>query len=68
MAEWISVKERLPERLTPVLCRTKDGGMFVGVDWVDWPDGDVTFKQYKSSYWPDATHWMPLPSAPEVEG
>jgi len=69
MSEWISVKDRLPERSTPVLCYTENGEMFLGVDWLYWPDGNVTFKQYKSTYlpdWPDVTHWIPLPKEGET--
>ena len=64
---WISVDERLPERKTEVLCFSKNAGVFVGTDWVDWPDGKIMFHLGTSYDWPYATHWMPLPEPPEVE-
>ena len=64
---WISVDEILPERKTEVLCFSKNAGVFVGTDWVDWPDGKIMFHLGTSYDWPYATHWMPLPEPPEVE-
>jgi hypothetical protein len=61
--EWISVKDRLPEKDIPVLCY--DGTYIdVGEYWYDENDKPVFFnppsppKDY-------ITHWMPLPKPPE---
>ena len=64
---WISVEEMLPERKTEALCFSKNAGVFIGTDWVDWPDGKIMFHLGTSYDWPYATHWMPLPEPPEVE-
>jgi hypothetical protein len=60
--EWISVKDRLPEKWQNVLVVRTDGAFrfdFVGsLDvWYD----DVNFVGYP------VTHWMPLPQPPKGE-
>jgi hypothetical protein len=62
---WISVEERLPEKDKDVMCYSnKNGGhMFFGYrGWIsgEWMEGG-------SLHIGDVTHWMSLPSAPEVE-
>lgn len=63
MGEWISVKEKLPERGVLVLVS--------GGDWVD-----AAMFQFSGDLYPlfrhgsgytsgDVTHWMPLPSPPD---
>ena len=56
--EWISVKDRLPERNQKVLFVSTANfvhrGFFNGIVWWD------NYHNY------DATHWMPLPDPPEV--
>ena len=64
---WIPVTERLPEQKTEVLCFSKNAGVFVGTDWVDWPDGKIMFHLGTSYDWPYATHWMPLPEPPKED-
>lgn len=58
MAEWISVKDRLPRNSNTVLCVTKNGRPFVSkynYAWSRWAvSGSVK-----------VTHWMPLPEPPE---
>lgn len=65
---WISVDERLPEDDALVLCIGKKGGMFLGFirDYHEIQGGAYTYvpNARGARY---ATHWMPLPSAPEVE-
>lgn len=60
MSEWISVKERLPERRRRVLC------------WLSYPDIEeiiVENQYYGNGMWTveseAVTHWMPLPEPPE---
>ena len=60
--EWISVKDKLPEKFKSVLCYcpNKDYGEKVVVDYLE----------SESGYFANAfkygapTHWMPLPEAP----
>lgn len=59
MNEWISVKERLPDRFAPVIvCRAggkvEQGHRDVG-DW--WRVYGTRTKH--------VTHWMPMPEPPE---
>lgn len=67
MSEWISVKDRLPEKNTVVLVyfvkgilQLVDTAFFVSKS--RWIDGDLR-------NWDDEfiTHWMPLPAPPEVK-
>lgn len=67
MAEWISVKERLPENLQSVLVLRKDGGIFIWMYSKESPTDDVWIDDYFnvfSIY--DSTYWMPLPEPPEM--
>ena len=84
MAEWISVKERLPKKHGEYLCYCTDGfGRCVSIysfaknlSKVD----DYYFEGIKRAGWysydselgyiemDDVTHWMPLPDAPQKEG
>jgi hypothetical protein len=57
-SEWISVKDRLPENASPVLCITYKGNPFVARydhKWARWRVSGTT----------DVTHWMPLPKPPK---
>ena len=59
MAEWISVKDRLPEDDTWVLVYIK--GRFSGTMESDWfKNGDFVY------FGGVATHWMPLPEPPKM--
>ena len=57
---WIPVEERLPDQCMDVLVRYRDKHILMGTarcdDWIeeDFDDGIIT-------------HWMPLPTDPEVE-
>ena len=66
-SEWISVKDRLPEKYKLVLCY-KDGktriGYYIGAEYVK---GVAAFADYSHTRSFGVTHWMPLPEPPEVE-
>lgn len=60
---WISVKDRLPERYKEVLCLfrgNKGRGWKIDISWVD----STRFFLYEDLYG-KVTHWMPLPEPPE---
>ncbi len=66
MAEWISVKDRLPNEGQEVLCY--GGGNLMNV--YIYLDDDCWEDEY--GYWETAesegiTHWMPLPEPPKGE-
>lgn len=59
---WISVKERLPEPHTDVICHSQFGAIGTGYlittsEWSGWE-----MRQIGSC---DITHWMPLPNPPK---
>jgi len=61
--QWISVKDRLPERGDFVLVNTEFGRITVAKKgWESWVFNDF----YKTSYERISyvTHWMPLPKPP----
>ena len=65
MAEWISVKDRLPKSEEErVLVRIKYKGLIYGVPSLD-------TDRYRNHNWVRygeyVTHWMPLPEPPEGE-
>ena len=62
LPRWISVEERLPEEDVNVLVRTKHGMHVAGLD----EDGLWNASHGDSWQFPEPTHWMPLPSPPEV--
>ena len=62
--DWISVDERLPEKMTTVLV---EGGIaqyrgskvgWVSGTWIEWPGRPICW---------DVTEWMPLPVPPKAE-
>lgn len=69
MSEWVSVKDRLPEKMADVLMYFREGNMTVGF----WYDGDehITFwsSYTDGGYYTDCdsepTHWMPLSEPPK---
>jgi hypothetical protein len=77
-AEWIPVSERLPPLLTEVLgwhsadrvrawfrhSGTVQGGPRKGVYWESWTPQD---RECDDCNVDAPTHWMPLPSPPEVK-
>ena len=79
MAEWISVKDRLPEENGRYLCYIVDGNGYqrmlcfaLNLETVDdydfYHQNYAGFYDYDSEYgyfeYTDVTHWMPLPEPP----
>lgn len=80
-SEWISVKDRLPDKGIPVLCclkRFDEMRPYVGIYYCDvrrheslpwvphWQEYDALAQNQK--FWGQVTptHWMPLPEPPHV--
>lgn len=63
--KWISVKDTLPEKKQRVMVYTTQGAYRLGVFSFVGKEGAVWFKCDRSCI--SCTHWMPLPSAPEVQ-
>jgi len=65
--EWISVKERLPEREIDVLFVTKDKKMYVGglCSWKNCNSFHYNSTGFEPTEIDDATHWQPLPESPK---
>ena len=60
--KWISVEERMPECMQPVIVCREGGKVEQGYkDTMDW------WKVYGTRT-KKVTHWMPLPEPPEEEG
>jgi len=60
MSEWISVKDRLPERIAHYIVWVREGGYDFAFlnskeEWIT-TLGNQTF---------EVTHWMPLPEPPK---
>lgn len=79
-AEWISVKDRLPETSGRYLLLSVSGQIFDG-EYDSCIDGVSPFGDWRSYYHPDTlgyldsewepfdgiTHWMPLPEPPRED-
>lgn len=64
--EWISVKDRLPEKGLLVLCVGAKGGMFLGKDLVVYNGDNCAYAKVPNSRNSrNAVYWMPLPEPPE---
>ena len=64
--KWISVQDRLPiPHKQRVLVALKDGSIEIASDWLDWPDGTVSFEVAAKTFWIEGTYWMPLPEFPK---
>lgn len=65
--EWISVKDRLPEKNHAVLGWYKDNP-FAGYTYevVSWNGHGWVFV-YAQRYVTNVTHWMPMPKPPQTE-
>ena len=63
MSEWISVKDRVPEKHKKVLWCGVKGGLFIG-EYCEVFIGAVNVKDGRGHF-RDVTHWMPLPELPK---
>jgi hypothetical protein len=63
--EWISIKDKLPEKDTKVLVFYHDEYMDVMEYWHDDEDGMPEFYGPPASPVNSVTHWMPLPDKPK---
>jgi len=61
MPEWISVKERLPDKTLPVLVATSNGDVWCTTFLQGTPSGVFPARFLCG----DVTHWMPLPLHPD---
>jgi hypothetical protein len=70
MNEWISVKERLPEKSGKYLTISPSGIYSILNYSAKYRAFNIYDEQPKSSlkYCLEVTHWMPLPAAPKEEG
>lgn len=64
MSEWISVKDRVPEKHKKVLWCGVKGGLFIGEYHDPFLCGAVIAKDSRGHF-RDVTHWMPLPELPK---
>ena len=62
--KWISVEERLPEKMYSACLVYSDGYIQVACWSHDKMGWDVWF-YVDGEYDPDVTHWMPLPEPPK---
>lgn len=63
MAEWISVKDRMPEKTGKYLICAIENGRFARVSTA-YGSSHGFHLNGRMSYW-KVTHWMPLPQPPE---
>ena len=65
--KWISVKDRLPELHTKVLCCGIKGGRFIA-ELTTWGyERHLIWDKKNGRGCPEVTHWMPLPQPPKGE-
>ena len=60
---WISVDERLPEKMKDVLC--SDGADVFLAHYDEMCDGSIWWQPWGLPHLEGITHWMPLPEPPE---
>ena len=64
--EWISVKDRLPEKSGDYLAFTEKG-IFIVLSYSEMHRAFNAYDWCENITPIRCTHWMPLPDAPEVE-
>lgn len=62
---WISVKERLPDRDETVLCHSNKNGGYYFIGYIGYRSG--AWCECGAMHIGDVTHWMPLPEPPKEE-
>ena len=67
MAEWISVKERLPEDQRSLLTVNGHGEIRIMGLWSKRGDEWTWVHNGRMMHYNDITHWMPLPKPPEED-
>ena len=65
--KWISVKERLPELHTKVLCCGIKGGRFIAELGTWGHEKHLCWDKKNGKGCPTVTHWMPMPKPPKEE-
>jgi hypothetical protein len=69
MSEWISVKDRLPEKCIDVIAAKQNGRVFAMTFRQENGDNGMKFYWLGQGGWNDqhlqVTHWMPLPEPPK---
>ena len=63
-SEWISVEDRLPEKLDHVLTYRDHHATVDALHWID-EDGAWFSYCFTEGFDNEVTHWMPLPAPPE---
>lgn len=64
--EWISVKDKLPEKEKNVLYCDIETEIYLGM-LIDGMDKEIYWSHYDYLEDHDITHWMPLPNPPEKQ-
>lgn len=70
MGEWISVKDRLPDRTERVLCACWDyvtKSYWHELLWFENGNWWKSLATYDANYNKHVTHWMPLPEPPKED-
>lgn len=65
MAEWISVKDRLPEKDKYCFCHSNKYGGYMFIGYRGWHSGE--WMEGGALHIGTVTHWMPLPEPPKGE-
>ena len=63
MSKWISVKDRLPEKIGYYIC-CLDNGTIKVCKWIY----GIRNGMWDNPNWTTVTHWMPLPEPPKEDG
>jgi len=64
--EWISVKDRLPDKEMDLLVCTNTFYMGIGWYYVDAKKWDFEIQKHTEADLGEVTYWMPVPPPPDV--